>query len=347
MLGGGYPGVGPAVTLSAPFLVKDTPGLGHDITSIIYPQGQTPPSQSGPLGDIAQSLTPSFANKIIQGISGRFPDQKAYNDTVGAMLNFKASSGQYDLHGPNAASETARLLQDAKDAARFWYVVRGLAQANAPTTITPSYQMHDKQGHLQVLDVVRKDYNNQLVKHGSDAALTWLFNHYGADNLFVAQPWSSPITYAAPVTKIGQDWFDNNSAIVKKYPEIAGLFAPTDKSFSITAFEQQFQTGQRRTLSPDTVGNQAGQVDLANSRVGLWLYHKARDQIIRMNNGKNPAQNQATWLAGYRDQLAKEYPGFNLVQYDTTRLPRGIQQLEAAAKDPQLAKTDAGKGLIL
>jgi hypothetical protein len=66
-----------------------------------------------------------------------------------------------------------------------------------------------------------------------------------------------------------------------------------------------------------------------------------------MNNGKNPAQNQATWLAGYRDQLAKEYPGFNLVQYDTTRLPRGIQQLEAAAKDPQLAKTDAGKGLIL
>ena len=337
ILGEGYPGIGPGVTMPATWFLPDTPQF-DGIRKIIFPYGQ--PESKGIAGDIAQNLMPPWLDKMISGP----PDQKTYNNTVGYMMDYLASTGKYDLHGPKAREELARLASDAKDKARWFYVIRGATQAVTPSAPAPQWLVHDKTGHLAVLQVIKNDYNSHLTKDGPDTALQWLIDNYGENNVFAAQSFSNAIGYAVPTTAEGQAWARANPQAQAKYPTTYGLFAPSRGKFDITAFENQFTTGERKSLTP------AEQTAQAENRVGQWIYYRMRDQIIAANNGRSLDQAQSDWLAQYKEKLAENYPGFDsfLAQpYDNQkRRNTAIQELIAGSKDAKLAKTDAGQGLV-
>jgi hypothetical protein len=132
-----------------------------------------------------------------------------------------------------------------------------------------------------------------------------------------------------------------NQDIRDKYPSTYGFFAPSSPNdkFDITAYEDQFRKNERKTLSPEEQSKQA------NARVGLWQYHKMRDQFIQANGGDPLDSGQKEILSIFNDSLKDQYPGYKTVTYDTSRLPTAIDELTAAAKDPKLASSDAGKGL--
>lgn len=338
LVGNGLPGVGPAVTIPAAHFLPDTPGTWEKINHVIFPLGR-PASTGNAAGDIATSLEPAWANKLEQAVFSGKTDQRAFNDTAGAMMRYLASTGKYDLSGNNAASETDRLVSDAKDKARLFYVVRGLAQSVAPSAPTPEWQVEDKTGHLAVMAKVVDDYRKQESKQGADGALNWLLHTYGPDNMFIAQPFSQPIAYGVPVTKQGNDWADAHPGVRSAFPNTYGFFAPQGGKFDITAFTDQFTRGERKALSPEEMAAQA------NNRIGMWLYHRAQDQITAQNQGISVTSAQQDWLSQYRSALEQHYPGFNLVPFDDKRLPRAIAELTKAANDPSVAGTDAAAGL--
>lgn len=339
MVGEGYPGFGPAVTVPAQWFLPDTPQT-DGIAKILWPFGRPDDNSIG--GTLTEQLEPAWAQKVAVALGlGGPPDQTSFNNTVGSIMNYLASSGDYNLHGPHAQAETARMLNDAKSKAKLFYVIRGAAQMMSPTAPMPKWMIEDKTGKLQVLQVVKDDYRNQLQKLGPDGALKWLLDHYGSENFFAAQAFSSPVGYGVPVTKEGQDWARENPDVKSKYPNTYGLFAPSTGPFDITAFEDQFATGDRTSLTPEQ------QIALANNRVGMWLYHTAKDKLIKSNGGAPLDHDQQAGLDAGKKWLMKRYPGFQITPYDQNRLPRALGELTQASTDSKLASTPAGKGLNL
>jgi len=231
------------------------------------------------------------------------------------------------------------LLSDSKEAAKWFYVIRGAAQSIAPSAPTPEWMVKDPSGHLQIVDKIVNQYRDVQTKEGPDKALDWLVNNYGMNNLFIAQPFSKPIVYGVPVTKQGHDWANAHSDVRDAYPNTYGFFAPQQGKFDITAFEDQFTRGERTSLAPEDF------IKEANNRIGMWLYHKQRDKIIQSNGGDSPDSDQNAWLGQYKNALQKHFPGFNLIPYDDKKLPRTIGELIQASSDPKLANTDAAQGL--
>lgn len=341
MIGEGYPGFGPGITIPAQYLLPDTPGA-QSVNNIVWPYGR-PTNEGIPIvSDVLNSAIPPGPSRILQGLFDQYLDPKAYNNTVGSVMRYLASTGKYDIHGDHGgdpASESARLLKDAKDNARWFYVIRGVAQMGSPSSPAPDWRVQDKTGHLAVVAKIADDFRKQSDKLGPDGAMNWLLDQYGPNNLFVAQPFSKSLVYGSPITKQAQDWANAHPDVRSAYPNSYGFFAPQGGKFDISAFEAQFARGERTSLTPDDI------LKNANNRIGMWLYHQKKDQIIGSNSGDPVTKDQQAWLDKYKSALMDHFPGFNLVPYDDQKLPRTVNELTKAASDPNLAGTDAQAGL--
>lgn len=342
LVGQGYPGIGgPAITLPAKWFLPDTPGTPNDIKNIIFPNGGG--ESEGIRTDLGQAVLPPWLQKMTDGA----PDQQTFNNTVSAMMRYLASTGDYQLTGPKAATETLRLAADAKDDAKWAYVIRGAVQFTSPAS--PSFEplVQDKTGHLAITQVLIDQYRTQQQKLGQDGAMTWLLNTLGPNNIFLAQSGSQPVGYGVPVTKEGTAWAVAHPSVKDAYPSTYGLFAPQGGKFDITAYETQFATGERRTLDAKT------QVAQAENRIGLYAYYQKQQQILQANvdAGGTPSftKAQQTWLSDFKTYLTDQFPGFGSFQanpYDNTKkLNDAVNQLTRAATDRKVNTTDAGRGL--
>src|SRR5690606_15946088 len=138
------PGFGPMATLPASWVIPNTPKW-DGVNRIIAPYG---------VEDAREMFLPEWAEKLITGAAGSdnpalaaigtfFGGQSpsssnAYGASVIDVMRYLASTGEYDLSGPRADSEMARLVDDANQRAVNLWMWRGLVQFFAPSAPRPN-----------------------------------------------------------------------------------------------------------------------------------------------------------------------------------------------------------------
>jgi len=335
--GNGLPGVGPVVQIPLSYLKRNSPGFdkwlqtdefGKNIYDFVFPYGD---QFSGNIpNDIAELVLPTWVGRVLVGV-GNPEGDKEFGNTVGYMMNYYASTGKYDLHGPDAVEESDRLLKDATKAAKFFMIFRGLSSATLPTAPIPRWALRDKNNKLVEQTVIRDKYYDRLTKDGGDAAFEWLIDTYGDAAFLVAQGMSTTTGFT-PRTEKQWSWVAKNPKVRDLYPETYGLFAPEDPKgeFDFTGY-QLTEGRERERLSPKQ------RLDLANHRLASYIYDKAAGRY-----GEDIDDETQDALDNLKMALEEEYPGYNTGAVDYASTKRRILELTRAVDDKELAKVRPG-----
>jgi hypothetical protein len=334
IVGTGLPGVGPIVQLPMAYLIPDKPEWDW-FRSKVFPFGD--PKGQGFIGKAAQSLVPGWAQKIEGAIFGNPDFDRTYASSVIDMARYLESTGDYKLIGPNAQSEVTRLLDDAKRNAKQLAIIRGIGQSSLPTSPSPEWLVHDKNGKLTMQFALADWYRRQLELPGMDYQKVGeaFLNRFGKDNFLVTQGKSKALIPGS-VTSATFDWERNNPDMKGKFPHVYALFAPIseDNKLDQRAYEAQFDKGERQALTPEQA------IRLANGRLATMVYSKLHDSL-----GPKIDANEEYALRKLRQTLTMEFPGYGEKPIDFTRSEILINELTRAKNDPTLRKTDAGKAL--
>lgn len=331
LVGQGMPGFGPAVQVPVSYLLPDKPKWDW-AAKIISPYGKP----QGELGtQVIESFMPAWFKKVYTAAFKSPTSDRTYANTVFDAARYLASTGDYQLQGPTANDEMNRLLSDAKGKAKTAYMIRGIAQSTLPTGPQTDWLVHDKNGRLTLAWRVAKWYQDKVKETGSTTdAMGEFLNKFGLDNFMIPQAKSQAVI-TAPSHQDGLDWAREHPDAVNKFPTVYGLFAPDSGAYSATAYERQFQRGERQQLTPQEM------TQLANNRLASYVYNNAKDAI-----GTKPNAQQTQQLRDMRTELMTEFPGYGTKPVDFTANAKLIVDLQRAAKDPTLAKTDAGQALV-
>jgi hypothetical protein len=333
LLSEGVPGVGPFASLPTAFLLKDKPSTDW-IRKIVFPFGE--PDTSGGIGSaIVNELEPAWVKKFATVFFDSPESNRIYGNAVSDLIRYKASTGDYKLHGPDAVAEMNRLISDAKSDADKLYMIRGAVQFFSPAAPVPEYNVKDKSGNLAVMQMVVKEYYDHVKKDGYDGATKWFFDTYGDANGLLIQPESIPVTPNLPKGSEGTDWEREHGDLVSKFPKTWTFYAPQGGKFDSTAYAASFGRGERQKLTPEEY------VKNANNRIASYQYYH------EVSKYPNPTEEEKQYLSDLKGWLTRHYPGFQDVVSPKPGLPAVTRELIDTAKDPQLQKTDAGKGLAL
>jgi hypothetical protein len=95
--------------------------------------------------------------------------------------------------------------------------------------------------------------------------------------------------------------------------------------FDNAVYQRQLATGERTKLSD------VDYLNAVDTTLGRWQYNQMKAKI-----GDKPSAAQSAWLAGYKQALQKQYPGW-VDTPPTDNVTTKIQQLAQAAKDPRMS----------
>ena len=328
--GSGLPGVGPVVQIPAAYLIPNKPSM-RTLQELIFPYGEQGYGGSLEEGG-ATFVLPQWAKHGARFFFDSPESDKQFGSTVGYLMNYLASTGDYELHGPDAATEADRLLKDATSAAKKFSLVRAMFSAAAPTAPIPRWAIRDKDNQLVELTVLREHYYKRAQRDGGDAAFAWLIDTYGAKNFLAAQGLSRT-NGVLPRTQSQWDWVAEHPWSRDLYPETFGLLAPPDPKgdFDITGYSLAEEGGERERLTPKE------RLALANHRLASFIYDKEAAEF-----GDDPTDEQQDWLDGLKDALEQEYPGYNTQPTDFAYTKRRVLELQRAVRDERLAKARPG-----
>lgn len=326
----GLPGVGPAVSIPLPHLARLLDWNLNDPknrtwTELIYPYGQPEPSDI--YTQVSESLLPTWLGKMI-GATAQVPDQ-TQRSTVNYLMNYLASTGDYDLHGDLAHEEMRRLVDDAGSKARWLNLFRGALSGTAPSAPIPKWLIRDPDNKLQELQVIRSKYQEKA-QDDPDGAFDWLIENFGQDNYLIAQSFSR--THAVtPRTRDGWDFVGSNPWLEREFPETFGLIVPENKDgkFDITGYWQYRNANEIADLEPED------RVKMANDRVAKWIYDGAAAGF-----GPNPSDEEIVILDAIRDDLLADFPGYQDSSPDFNSIPRRIREIDRMVNDPRVLKNE-------
>jgi hypothetical protein len=227
-----------------------------------------------------------------------------------------AASGKYDLSQPN---ERDKMLQEAKDKARVFVVLRGLSQFTGPAAGDVDIKAPTEQGDiyasglssaLQSLRNLNYDTANlRFIEIFGDDAFTYLSNKT-----------TSEVGGLLASKEFG-DFERTNQNVFRQYQDIAGYFGPIGTAFDFEVYTRQLQTGARTRLSPEEV------LKASDRAIGLAYYRDMKEHL-----GPNLNKQSRDYLANYRKEIIKKYPGYGEMQFDPMKTPKDIEKLFQAAK---------------
>jgi len=337
LVSSGLPGVGPVVQIPAAYFLPDTP-TWDSLREIISPFGDDLDESGNPLFTAAKAVMPSWADKLLTATFATDADRDFMNATM-AQAAYLRSTGKYGA----SPEEQRRMLTDAKDMARKFFLIRTFASAVAPSAPIPRMQIEDRDGDLffqrRLGDELRKEQElAEAEGRPFDDADVAFVKRYGENAYAAMQPITRALVFRLPVTKKQLAWERSNPDIASKYPNVYGYFAPPDPDgkFDLGAYQRQVKNGQRQPLSPKTWQQ------LSNDRVANLMYQQEKKAI-----GDDPDDEDADYLREFKKILVREYPGYENVEGIMTRGTEeaSVEQMKLAVKDPKLAKTPAAKGI--
>jgi hypothetical protein len=312
------PGFGPFATVAASKLLADTPSLDW-VRSILLPYGER--------NNVIQAVTPSWVEKAYNGLVG---DGRFFANTYAETNQALAASGKYDLSNPN---ERDKMLQEAKDKARIFVVLRAATQFTGPAAGDVDIKAPTKQGDIYA--------------SGLSAALQSLRNlNYDTANLrFIEIFGEDAFTYLSNKTTsevgglLASKEFGNfertNENLFRQYQDIAGYFGPIGTAFDYEVYTRQLQTGARTRLSPEEI------LKASDRAIGLAYYRDMKEHL-----GPNLNKQAQDYLANYKKEIIKKYPGFGDMQFDPNKTPKDIEKLFQAAKMDSLKNNKTAEAVL-
>lgn len=311
------PGLGPFATLAASAILPDSPSL-DGIKKFLIPYGEKT--------NVAQSLTPSWVQKIYDGVTGK-TDGRFFANTYAETMQAVAATGKYDLSDPN---QRDRMLEDARGKAQIMSILRGISQFTGPAAGDMDIKTVTEQGDVYASGLAAALQSLRNINY--DTATLRFIEIFGDD----AFTYLSNKTVSEMGGLEGSKEFGvferNNKGLFRQYKEVAGFFGPVGTDFDFEVYTRQLQTGARRRLTPEEM------VAAAETSIGLAYYKDMKTHL-----GPVLTTKERSYLSNYRKEIAKKYPGFGQSQYDPTETPRRIEAFFAAARRDDLADNPVAK----
>lgn len=317
------PGVGPVVQVPAAALIPDGSEWNW-AREFVSPYGEADYSNG-----FLESMLPGYTKNIGQAFG--IGDERMRANTVMAVYDYLASTGDYDLANPD---DTQRLMDDANSMGGKLYGLRGMAQFFSPTSPLPQTLIEGEKGdELLVRREVIADLYRLQEEHGYEDGIDEFVERYGVEMLAATQGATVSIPPMLPVTKQASDWVRDHGDIVKRYGLTWGMFAPPDAGeIDFAEYSRQIDAKDRKPL---TVEERALK---ANQRVGRYIFEQASKKV-----SEKPTKAEREWLSAIKDKLREEYPGYGRL---IGGVPTGAQtedvvaELARAVNDPKLSSTE-------
>lgn len=323
IIGNGLPGVGPAVQIPAALLIPDTPDLDF-VYKFIFPYGEANLHGSGPKVLAGLGL-PNWANYLFQATES--PERhRQFGDSVMHLMDYLASTGEYDLVGEGATEEVARLFDDAVDKAQNFAVLRALMSATLPSAPIPNWVVKDKNNRLPEIIAIKEHFNKIAHRDGYEAATDWLLEKHGAQAYWATQGHSES-KGAVPTHKNQWDWVDEHDWIRDLAPETYGYLVPAPKG---TFDYDNYQRLKDRGDAP--LKNAKDRYALSRQFLAAYLWDK------EVAARPDPDKAQQAELDEIKADLERDL-GFNLGKGgDFSKAKRQINEIGHAANDPRFAE---------
>jgi hypothetical protein len=138
-----------------------------------------------------------------------------------------------------------------------------------------------------------------------------------------------------PFTKEQVQWQRENPRLSDNYPSTYGFFAPPGdpKDFDYDAYLRSITRGERTPLASKDWAKHA------NDTLGWYWYDTARQKMgLQPGDSANP--KQAAFLNDLRELIRKQYPGWLDVESTPNKVAHAVDELQAAAKDRGLKKSN-------
>lgn len=335
----GLPGFGPVASIPISEVVDSSPKWDK-VRAVVFPFGE--PGGNTPWSKALNGLISNWGKKVEQAASDPRMDRMQGN-MVFDMMAVLASTGEYKFYNDKDATyELTRLYNDAKKKAQDLGWMRALGAFTLPASPGIDWYAEDKSGNVMLLQTMKDMWNEKRdklyandVPNASNEAFRWFIRKFGKDNVFATQAKSTLNVAGLEPTKEMRNWEGANADLVTSFPKTWALFAPADGEYAYDAYIAQLERGYRDPQDPMSAARSAvGR--LADREYDYW-----RKQYEPL-----PERQRAVKLADIRRQIREQFPGSTPGAYsgDDEQVAR-LAELELAAKNPTLSKTDLGKAL--
>ena len=337
----GLPALGPVAQVPVSEIVDDKP-MWDGIRDTVFPFGE--PEGKTVWSKYLNALQSNWGKKVERAASDPRMDRMKGNMVFDVMAAL-ASTGEYDFaNSEDATYELNRLYRDAKKKAGALSWVQALGAFTLPASPGFDFYAEDKTGNLVLLQQLRDEWNEKRaelydkgVPNASSKAFRWFIDKYGTDNIFATQSKSRSNVVGLEPTKEMRNFERSNPDAVTNFPNTWALFAPTGGEYSYNVYLSQLNLGYRDPLQPMDMAR-----DAINRRAEQ-VYSKYRKMVPDV-----PTREQSAWLADIRRQIAAQFPGATPGAYGGNEQQAArLAELELAAKDPKLSKTELGKALSI
>ncbi len=316
----GLPGVGWGARLSASFVLPRTSAT-EAIFDFLNPYGPADVT-----GGLLESFAPGWVPKLrATGLLSR--NGAGYGPTgeerisvenlaIDAMRTM-AATGMYDLSDPNVLTKMA---DKARSQATRLMLLQSLGKAFVPTSLSYSRKVKVKDGSLIEAFLLGEDYRKMLdASEGDSSAATRKFvAKYGEDAIFSSQGKSRSVVFGVPTTVQGEQWVKDHSAFARTYKGVYGYFVPQGGEFDRDVYRRQIEHGDRQPITVEQA------TALAQARLGQAWYDQQRRRLPA-----SPSKEQREWLAGVKEQIAAQYPGFDTDIPGLAEWPDAEHQIKA------------------
>ena len=320
------PGFGPAVQFSATQILGDRPEF-DDFMSVVAPFGS--------FSSVASAALPSWAQKVVQAISGDPDNDRFFADFYIDAYRALYATGEYDNTSPESMQT---LRQNARSAARTLLALRGIGQFTGPARPDLEIRVPTKfQGEVTVNDIKQMVDGNinssllaatfrQMQEDDYENAVQNFLRTFGADAMLYLPGLSNTEVKGLQATDVFGDWERNNRDLTEKFPTVYGYFAPSGGEFELQTYLRQIREKKRRKISdPQELQRDAEAV------VGRALYMDA----VRMA-GIEPSDAAERQLREYKAELEKRLPGFATAPLNINEREQVMLEIRNAAQDAEL-----------
>lgn len=312
------PGLGPFGTIALGEILPDSPQF-NSFRSVLLPYGE----RTG-----LPAVTPSWMQKLYDGFRGN-EGSKIFMDTTVETMEALAGSGKYDLTDNN---QRDKLIEEAKNKSQFLTILRGVQQFLGPAA--PSYDQKVKIGELDVYVSQMARAFRELQEADYDSSVSNFLEIFGEDAFVYMAKKSESVVGGLESSKAFGVFEQKNRGLFRQYSDVAGYFGPIDSDFDLTVYQRQFNTGQRRKLSPKEV------LESAEATIGIAYY-----RTMRANFPTSLNEEQRVYIKQYRTALEKRYPGYRNKDIIVNKSKNQIEDIAKASLLPSLDENETALGV--
>lgn len=318
------PSIGPMMQVAAGKILGKVPEADA-IRDILLPYGEPDITTVGPVP------VPSWARKVIDGVTANPDNNRMLGDLMIDMMQVLHSSGDYNLSDPN---DQERLEDDALSRARTLLVLRGLGQFVGPARPEPEFKVETYEGDKYVAELAKAFRTMQQEDY--DTAVLRFIDAFGEDAFLYVQSKSRATVGGISPAKAFGEFEAANDNLFRRYPQVAGYFAPEAEGFDYQVYARQFEMGRRERIKPSDF------IEEAQATVGRALYRAS----VRAA-GPTPSQEQRDYLSFIRTEIGKLFPGFATAPVNFGIQQKRIEQLRTASIDGLLDGNPVAEGARL